>query len=402
MKNRFLSFIKHLFTKSNLLLLLFVQVCSVSLLLSSVFVNNAVLISGTMYDSYRVSTIIKNNSGDVALSIYSNNNKSDIIWRNSGYVGYELGYRYETNNSKAFFIANMVESSCAYWFDDYRIESIQKTISASELAYLYKNKYSGDYLGLKCDVVLNDVENYWKVYDSKEYCYITSITAINIIDHCNLTDYRDLVGKKLAIKKDNGEPKELVIAGILSESYSQSYYKVFGDFVLSHQSNIVHNLDSYGISIKYSKPDTQGINKQLMFIDVLLKDSSNYSYSINVNQDTSFSFSRNVSYNNKLYFLPAVILFVGIFLALFVFRKKINYPYKKMLIVFMFSCLFWLVLFQLISIPAFSLGHLILDFYSVFFVYGIMASLLCVFEWFISKKKRHDILSTNIYYEMNI
>ena len=89
MKNRFLSFIKHLFIKSNLLLLLFVQVCSVSLLLSSVFVNNAVLISGTMYDSYRLSTIIKNNSGDVALSIYSNNNTSDIIWRNSGYVGYE-------------------------------------------------------------------------------------------------------------------------------------------------------------------------------------------------------------------------------------------------------------------------------------------------------------------------
>ncbi len=402
MKTRVLSFIKHIFTKSNAILLLFAQMCVISLFFSSIFINNAALISGTVYDSYQVSTIIKKNTGEAALSVYSKDNKSDIIWRNSGYVGYELGYRYETNNSKAFFIANMVESSCSYWFDDYQIESIQKTISASELAHLYKNKYSGDYLGLKCDAVLNDVKNYWELYDSKEYCYITPITADCITDNNELANRNDLVGQNITVKKKNGEAKNLIIAGILSESSFYSYYSVYGDFVLSHQSNIVYDLDSYGISIKYSKPDTQGIGKQLMYIDVILKDSSNYSYFIDVDCDTSLSFSRNISYNNKLYFLPAVILFAGVFLLLFIFKNRISYSYKKMLIVFLFSSLFWLILFQLISIPTFSVWHIVLDSYSVFFIYSLMACSLCVFARFINKKKSPGISEGNTYFELNI
>lgn len=351
----------------------FIQVFSIALFLASVFACNAGLISYSSYDSYQISSVLRKHPSGIALSIYSKNADSSIIWKNTGYVGYELGYRYETNGSKSFFISDMADSSCSYWFGDYEIGTINKTISPSETSYVYRKEYSGDYLGMACDVVLDNVENYWERYDKKEYCYITTLTAEQIVKYTQLESSDELLGKNITIKNGGGEQKNLILAGILSRQSIQPYYQIFGDFILSHQSNIVENLDSYGISIKYMVPDTQGINQQLKFLSTLLGDAANYSYSVDVGPSVSLPLGKDISYGNIFYLVPAASLVAGVYVGLYFLGNR--YSFKRSHIVFNFSGLFWLAIFQTTSIPIFSATQLIIDSYSVFFVYAFLVVL---------------------------
>lgn len=364
----------------------FIQIFALSLFLTSVFACNAGLISHNSYDSYQISSVLRKHPSGVALSIYSKNDDSSIIWKNTGYVGYELGYRYETNGSKSFFISDMVGSSCSYWFGDYEIDTIKKTISSSETSYAYRGEYSGDYLSMACDTVLDNAENYWERYNKKGYCYITAITAEQIIKRAQLESRDELLGKCITIKKRGEEPKNLILAGILSQPSIQPYYQLFGDFILSHQSNIVENLDSYGISIKYMVLDTQGINQQLKFLSTLLGDAANYSYSIDAGPNISFPLDREVSYDNILYLIPAALLMAGVYLVLRFLGNR--YSFKRSHIVFNFSALFWLMVFQITSIPIFSATQLVVDSYSIFFVYTFLVALATLFTLYVKKTNK--------------
>lgn len=377
---------------NKILLFISTQIGALSLFFSSVFLSNALLIPNNTYVSYQISDAIKKNPNGIGLSVYTKNKSSDIIWKNSGYVGYELGYRYETNNSKAFFISNMIGSTCSYWFSDYQIDSIKKTISPSEVSYLYRNKYSGDYLGMECDIVLNNINDYWEQYDGEEYCFITENTAKLITKNEHLPSFNELMGRSIAVKKQNDYCDNLIIAGVLSQSSAQPYYQIYGDFILSHQSNIVRNLDSFGISVKYSKPDTQGINKQINFLDKLLKNDSEYVYNIDINSNKCRPIDRDTPKRNLLYLLPAALLFIGVDLPLYLLRNKIRCSFKTTHIVFMFSALFWLVIFQVASISIFSLTHLVFDSYSIFFVFTIFVIATTFFAWFIKKTRKNYVI----------
>ena len=132
--------------------------------------------------------------------------------------------------------------------------------------------------------------------------------------------------------------------------------------------------------------------KQINFLDKLLKNDSEYVYNIDINSNKCRPIDRDTPKRNLLYLLPAALLFIGVDLPIYLLRNKIRYSFKTTHIVFMFSALFWLVIFQVASISIFSLTHLVFDSYSIFFVFTIFVIATTFFAWFIKKTRKNYVI----------